>query len=50
MLDKVIGVFTLALVVTAVGVAVAPGSQAPKLISTALSGFSSIQKAAYGPQ
>lgn len=50
MIDKVIGVFLLALVVTGLGVAVRKGSQAPALASNILGGFAKIQTAAFGPQ
>lgn len=48
MIDKVIGVFTMALVITGLGIAVRPGSQAPALAGTILKGFAGIQSAAYG--
>jgi hypothetical protein len=48
MIDKVIGVFTMALVITGLGIAVRPGSQAPAVADSILKGFAGIQKAAYG--
>ncbi len=48
MIDKIIGVFTMALVITGLGIALRPGSQAPALASTILSGFAGVQRAAYG--
>lgn len=49
MIDKVIGVFTMALVITGVGIALRPGSSAPALADKVLSGFAGVQRAAYGP-
>lgn len=48
MVDKVVSVFTTALVVTAVGIAFRPGSKAPQVIRSTLQGFAAIQRAAYG--
>lgn len=48
MVDKIVGVFIMALAVTALGIAVRPGSQAPSLADKILSGFAGIQRAAYG--
>lgn len=47
MVDKVIGVFTTALVVTALGIALRPGSSAPKLVDSILGGFAKVQRASY---
>lgn len=49
MIDKVVSVFTLALIITGLGIAVRKGSQAPLLASKILTGFAGIQRAAYGP-
>lgn len=46
MVDKVVSIFTLALIITGLGIAVRPGSQAPQLASKILTGFAGIQKAA----
>lgn len=48
MVDKIVSIFIMALVVTGLGIAVAPNSQAPSIISKILSGFAGIQRAAYG--
>ncbi|QOI67163.1 membrane DNA delivery protein [Microbacterium phage LuzDeMundo] len=48
MIDKIISVFVMALVITGLGIAVRPGSQAPALAEKILSGFAGIQRAAYG--
>lgn len=48
MVDKVVSIFIMALVITGIGIAVRPGSQAPALVSKALTGFAGIQRAAYG--
>jgi len=48
MVDKIVSVFIIALVVTALGIAVRPGSQAPQIIRESLSGFAGIQRAAAG--
>lgn len=46
MVDKFFSLFTTALVVTAIGIALRPGSQAPSVIRAWMNGFSSIQRAA----
>lgn len=46
MVDKFFSLFTTALVVTAVGIAVRPGSKAPQVVSAWLSGFAKVQSAA----
>lgn len=46
MVDKVVSIFTLALIITGLGIAVRPGSQAPKLAEKILTGFAGIQRAA----
>lgn len=48
MIDKVISVFIMALIITGLGIAVRPGSQAPQIIRESLTGFAGIQRAAYG--
>jgi len=50
MVDKIVSIFTLALVVTGVGIALRPGAPTAQVLGTALSGFAKIQTAAYGPQ
>jgi len=50
MIDKIISVFIMALVITGLGIAVRPGSQAPAIIKESLGGFAKIQTAAYGPK
>lgn len=48
MIDKIVSVFIMALAVTAVGITLRPGSQAPAVISEILQGFAGIQRAASG--
>jgi hypothetical protein len=48
MIDKITAVFIMALSVTALGIALRPGSAAPALASNILSGFAGVQRAAYG--
>lgn len=48
MVDKFFSLFTTALVVTAVGIALRPGSKAPQVISAWLGGFAKVQSAAAG--
>lgn len=47
MVDKIVGIFTLALMITALGIAVRPKSQTPAVIKAITSGFAAIQKATY---
>jgi hypothetical protein len=49
MFDKVVGVFTTALVITGVGIALRPNAPTAKVVDSLLKGFAGIQKAAYGP-
>jgi hypothetical protein len=46
MVDKFFSLFTTALIVTALGIALRPGSQAPAVIRAWMSGFASVQRAA----
>lgn len=46
MVDKFFSLFTTALVVTAVGIALSPKSKAPQVISAWLNGFAKIENAA----
>lgn len=48
MVDKIVSVFTTALIVTAVGIALRPGAPTANVIKSSLEGFAKIQKAAYG--
>lgn len=48
MVDKVVSVFTTALIVTGVGIALRPGAPTAKVIDSMLKGFAGIQLAAYG--
>jgi hypothetical protein len=48
MIDKIIGVFTAVVIITGIGIAVQPKSQAPAVIKQILSGFAGVQRAAYG--
>jgi hypothetical protein len=46
--DKIISVFTTALIVTGVGIALRPGAPTATVIDSTLKGFAGIQRAAYG--
>lgn len=46
MVDKIVSVFIMALIITGLGIALRPGSQAPKLATSILDGFAKVQKAA----
>lgn len=48
MVDKVVSVFTTALIITGVGIALRPGAPTAKVIDSMLKGFAGIQRAAYG--
>lgn len=48
MIDKIVSVFTTALIVTAVGIALRPGAPTAKVITALLKGFAGIQRAAAG--
>lgn len=48
MIDKIVSVFIMALVITGLGIALRPGSQAPALAREILSGFAGVQRAATG--
>lgn len=48
MLDKFFSIFTTALVVTAVGIALRPGAPTANVIGTTLKGFAGIETAAAG--
>lgn len=48
MIDKIISVFIMALVITGLGIALRPGSQAPALATAILNGFAGVQRAAAG--
>lgn len=48
MVDKIVSVFTTALVVTGVGIALRPGAPTAKVIDSVLKGFAGIQRAAAG--
>lgn len=48
MVDKVVSVFTTALIVTAVGIALRPGAPTAKVITAIFKGFAGVQRAAAG--
>lgn len=50
MVDKIVSVFTMALMVTALGIALRPGAPTASVIGSATRGFAAIQTAAFGPQ
>ena len=50
MAEKFFTVLTTALAITAVGIALRPGSQAPGVITAFFKGFAGVQTAAYGPR
>jgi hypothetical protein len=49
MVDKVVSLFTTALVVTAVGIALRPKAPTAAVLRSGLNGFANIQRAAFGP-
>ena len=49
MVDKVISIFTTALAVTAVGIALRPGAPTANVIKETLTGFAGVQRATFGP-
>lgn len=50
MVDKIVSIFTTALAVTAVGIALRPGAPTASVLSAGLNGFANIQRSAFGPQ
>lgn len=48
MVDDIISVFTLALIVTALGITLSHGNAAANVITSTFSGFAGIQRAASG--
>ena len=48
MVDDIISIFTLALVITAIGIVVSHGAETAQILKVGLNGFTGIQKAAYG--
>jgi hypothetical protein len=48
MVDDIISVFTLALIVTALGITLSHGSAAANVITSTFNGFAGIQRAAAG--
>lgn len=48
MVDDIISVFTLALIITAIGIVLVNGTNAAKVITAGMNGFTGIQRAAYG--
>ena len=50
MIDKIVTVFTTALAVTALGIALRPNAPTAQVLQSGLGGFAEIQKAAFGPQ
>lgn len=49
MVDKVISIFTTALAVTALGIALRPKAPTAEVMRSTLEGFAKIQTAAFGP-
>lgn len=49
MVNKIIGLFTTAFVITGLGIALRPGAPTASVIGTSLSGLAKIQTAAFGP-
>lgn len=48
MVDKIVSIFTTALVVTAVGIALDPKAPTAQVISSTLSGFAGVERGARG--
>lgn len=49
MVDKIVSIFTTALIITGVGIALRPGSPTAKVIEASFSGLAKVQRAAFGP-
>ena len=49
MVDKIASIFTTALVITGVGIALRPKAPTAQVATAVLGGFANIQKAAFGP-
>lgn len=49
MVDKIVSIFTTALVITGVGIALRPGAPTAKVIESAFGGLAKVQRAAFGP-
>lgn len=49
MIDKVVSIFTTALAVTALGIALRPKAPTADVLREGLGGFAKIQTAAFGP-
>lgn len=48
MVDKIVSIFTTALVVTGVAIALDPKSRTPEVIGATLSGFAGVERSARG--
>jgi len=48
MVDDIVGIFTLALIITGLGIVVSHGSAAAQVITATTTGFAGIQRAAEG--
>lgn len=46
MVDSIVSIFTTALIVTAIGIALRPGAPTAKVIESTFTGFAKVQKAA----
>lgn len=49
MIDKIVTIFTTALGVTAVGIALRPGAPTAKVIGSTFGGFAKVERGTYGP-
>lgn len=49
MVDKIVSIFTTALLITGLGIALRPNAPTAKVIESTLSGFAKVQRAAFGP-
>ena len=50
MIDKIVSIFTTALVITGLGIALRPKAQTAAVIGATTGGFAKIQTAAFGPK
>ena len=50
MVNNIVTIFTTALAVTALGIALRPNAPTAAVLTAGLGGFANIQKAAFGPQ
>ena len=50
MVGNIVTIFTTALAVTALGIALRPNAPTAQVLTAGLNGFANVQRAAFGPQ